>query len=255
VNPDTPAVLITGATGKLGTAFTDALLNKGYTIIFTSRSAERIQNFLAERPDTKSRLYGISVDFEAQDAITTTLQALEEKNLWPIALVNNARNAAHLKMERPNHPYREGWLGEYLLDVIVPYDLSMSLSSHPASRLKSIVNVASMYGVVAPTPSLYDNHPMQSPIHYSVAKAAVIHLTKEMAVRLADREIRVNAISYGGVQGRVNETFKQRYAKLCPMGRMLEDNEVTGPLEFLVTDMSSGMTGHNLIVDGGWSIW
>jgi NAD(P)-dependent dehydrogenase (short-subunit alcohol dehydrogenase family) len=79
-------------------------------------------------------------------------------------------------------------------------------------------------------------------------------LTKELAVRLAGRHIRVNAISFGGVEGRVNEAFKARYAQFCPLGRMLNDNDLAGPVEFLATPASSGVTGHNLVVDGGWTI-
>lgn len=250
-----PTILITGATGKLGTVFVDHFLNKGFDVIFTSRSEEKIQDFISQRTSKKALLHGIAVDLETTDAIQHIINRLEEQALWPTTLVNNARNPRHLKMAQPNQPSRENWVGEYLLDVVIPYDLSMAIAAHPSSRLKSVVNIASMYGVVAPNPSLYENHAAQSPVHYSVAKAAVIHLTKEMAVRLSGKGIRVNAISYGGVAGRVNEAFKQRYAALCPIGRMLEDEEVAGSLEFLASDLSAGMTGHNMVVDGGWSIW
>ena len=95
----------------------------------------------------------------------------------------------------------------------------------------------------------------QSPLHYSVAKAAQVQLTRELAVRLAPKGIRVNGICFGGVEGRADEAFVDRYRQLCPAGRMLRDDEVVGPVDYLVSDASSGMTGHNMMVDGGWTTW
>ena len=94
-----------------------------------------------------------------------------------------------------------------------------------------------------------------SPIYYGVSKAAEIHLTKELAARLSDKKIRVNSISFGGFEGRVSKSFKKRYSKMCPLGRMLKPEEVFKPIWFLCSDQSSGATGHNLVIDGGWTIW
>lgn len=102
---------------------------------------------------------------------------------------------------------------------------------------------------------IYNNLEIETPINYRVAKAGLIHLTKNLSVQLARKGIKVNSISYGGIEGRVKNEFKKRYAKICPIGRMLKLDEVAGAVEFLVTDMSLGMTGHNLIVYGGWTIW
>ena len=123
------------------------------------------------------------------------------------------------------------------------------------SKLKNIINVSSIYGMVAPTPGIYKDFEKESPINYGVAKAALIQLTRELAVRLADKNIRVNSISYGGVEGRADKNFKKRYGQFCPDGRMLRRDEVYGAISFLLSEASSGMTGHNLVVDGGWTIW
>ena len=76
-----------------------------------------------------------------------------------------------------------------------------------------------------------------------------------LSIRLAGKNVRVNAISYGGVEGGVSEDFQKRYSKFCPRGNMLTFDDITGALHFLVSDKSSGMTGHNLVVDGGWCVW
>lgn len=250
-------ILITGGTGILGSAFIRHFVTRGAHVLFTSRSREKIEAVEAEvAPLLRgNRLVGICVDLETETAVDAIIDALNTAALWPTALVNNARNLEHLQVPDDGLPHRQKWLGEYLLDVVVPFDLTMRLSRHAQGRLDSVVNISSLYGVVATNPGLYDHPLRESPIHYGVAKAALIHLTKELAVRLAPKEIRVNAISYGGVEGRATEEFKQRYAKHLPLGRMLRQEEVVGALEFLVGSGSRGMTGHNLVVDGGWSVW
>jgi NAD(P)-dependent dehydrogenase (short-subunit alcohol dehydrogenase family) len=92
-------------------------------------------------------------------------------------------------------------------------------------------------------------------LHYGVSKAGLGHLTKELAVRFADQDIRVNCVAFGGVEGRVDENFKNRYSLLCPMGRMLNEGDLAGPVDLLLSSASSAITGHTLIVDGGWSLW
>jgi NAD(P)-dependent dehydrogenase (short-subunit alcohol dehydrogenase family) len=102
---------------------------------------------------------------------------------------------------------------------------------------------------------LYDDPVRQSPLQYGVCKAALSHLTKELAVRLAAKNIQVNCVAFGGIEGRVDPAFLARYAALNPMGRMLQENEVAGPIEALLSDGFSAMTGHTMAVDGGWGIW
>ena len=137
--------------------------------------------------------------------------------------------------------------------VIFPYLLTNLVLD--MGKLCTVVHVSSMYGVVAPTPALYGGSLATSPIQYGVAKAAQIHLAKEQSVRLAPFGVRVNAVSFGGITGRESKEFSLRYNTLAPLGRMLDLSDVVGAVDFLVSDASKGMTGHNLIVDGGWTTW
>ena len=116
-------------------------------------------------------------------------------------------------------------------------------------------NIGSQYGSVAVNPALYMGTKRESPIHYGVAKAALSQLTKELAVRFADNGIQVNCIAYGGVEGRADDQFKQRYSKMVPMGRMLCEDEIVWPLDALLSKKSGPMTGQTLNFDGGWTIW
>jgi len=118
----------------------------------------------------------------------------------------------------------------------------------------SIVNIGSMYGIVSADPSIYGNSGLNSPDAYAASKAGLIHLTRYLAVNLAKYHIRVNALSPGGVFNDQPKEFLDKYLPKCPMGRMLNREELVGPLKFLLSGAASYVTGHNLVVDGGFTV-
>jgi 2-deoxy-D-gluconate 3-dehydrogenase len=122
----------------------------------------------------------------------------------------------------------------------------------------TIVNVCSIYGLVGPDQRIYQN-PGQAaqykPVYYSVTKAGVLGLTRYLATYYAGKNLRVNALTPGGVFNGHEESFVQAYSARAVIGRMAEKNEMNGALLFLASDASSYMTGANLIVDGGWTAW
>lgn len=247
-------IFLTGGTGKLGQQFVRQLIAEGHTVITNSRSQKNL-DALAETLPSAERFHGMVLDFEKADAVETAVAFLAERSLQPHAVVHNARSLDYLKIQPDGTVTEAHFMGELKMDVVIPYSLTMALALMEGSRLENVVNISSMYGVIAPNKELYTDFEQQSPINYGVAKAAQIHLSKELAVRLADRGIRVNAISYGGFGGRAPADFVERYARLNPQARMLDDSEAPGPLSFLLSDASRGMTGHNLVYDSGWSIW
>jgi NAD(P)-dependent dehydrogenase (short-subunit alcohol dehydrogenase family) len=224
----------------------------GHRVAFTGRSSERVAKLGEE---LGANAHALVADLAEDGAAGRLAERLAGAGLHPTVLVNCARDDRALELPDTGLPSREAWLREFVLDVVVPYELTMALALAPGSRLESVVNLASMYGIVAPQPGLYDDFARESPVHYGVAKAAVIQLSRELAVRLTARNIRVNTISYGGVAGRVDAAFEERYADRSVQRRMLAEEDVVGPAVFLATAASSGMTGHNLVVDGGWTIW
>jgi len=123
----------------------------------------------------------------------------------------------------------------------------------------SIVNVASMYGMVSPQPELYRDHPQyHNPAAYGAAKAGVIQFTRYTACHLAGSGIRVNCLSPGPFprdEVRNDAAFAERLCERVPLGRVGSPEEIVGPALFLLSDASSYVTGHNLVVDGGWSAW
>ncbi|NTW68471.1 MAG: SDR family oxidoreductase [Chlorobiaceae bacterium] len=248
-------ILITGGSGKFGRALVNHFLAAGDSIVATCRTEESLEQLKTENFSYRERFLGCKVDLTEHNAIELLREELDAQAIRPDCLINNARSLGFLKIGEDGLVSRENFTNEYLLDVVVPYELTMALVKQQESQLKKVLNIGSQYGSVAANPHLYTDPAIQSPLHYSVAKAALAHLTKELAVRLAASGIQVNCVAYGGVEGRVDEAFKQRYAQLCPMGRMLRDDEVVGPVDMLLSDKCSGVTGHILAVDGGWGIW
>jgi NAD(P)-dependent dehydrogenase (short-subunit alcohol dehydrogenase family) len=247
-------ILLSGATGKFGRVYTQYLLSCGHTVIGISSTQQSLQKLIVEYDLSNKNFYGLVVDLCKEDSSLSVVDMLKARDLMPDCLINNARSFKFLETGQSGAVSRENFLNEYLLDVVVPYELSLKLNEY-SSRLKTILNIGSQYGVVATNPRLYDGPENGSPIHYGVAKAALSHLTKELAVRLAEFSIQVSCIAYGGVEGRVNAKFKERYAEFVPLGRMLNENEIVWPLDLLLSEKSAPMTGQTLNFDGGWTIW
>jgi NAD(P)-dependent dehydrogenase (short-subunit alcohol dehydrogenase family) len=248
-------LLITGGSGTFGTRLMQHFLEQGDRVIFTATSTQSLDHVCQKFMPFADNVIGFVHDFLDEQAIPDLLVQLEQQQLAPEGLINNARSLKTLAIEANGRVSRANFINEYLIDVVAPYELTMGLAHSVNSQLRSVVNIGSQYGIVAANPKLYDNYLQQSPIHYGVAKAALGHLTKELAVRLADKHIQVNCIAFGGVEGRVNDDFKQRYAELSPIKRMLSVDDIVGPVDFILSDKSAGMTGQTMQVDGGWSLW
>ena len=198
-------ILITGGSGKFGRPLVSHFLAVGDRVVTTCRSAESLEKIAAEFAGYGEGFVGIQSDFTDPGAIKTLLEQLDGQGIQPDCLVNNARSLNFLKIEENGLVGRENFAGEFLLDVIVPYELTMALVMQKNSQLRSVVNIGSMYGTVAANPHLYTDPARQSPLHYGVAKAALAHLTKELAVRLSNNGVQVNCVAFGGVEGRVDQ--------------------------------------------------
>ena len=252
-------IFITGGGGKIGGQMVAEFLRKGWSVIITTRNKESIGRRLQSRFDISDNqlklLSVIEIDFsdlQAEQKIVKFFQ--ENENLSPHVLVNNARSLENLAVEEDGKSSILSISNEYLFNVIIPYRLSMQLVDL-SSNLYSIINISSIYGLVPFNPNLYSDYLKSAPIQYSLSKAAVIHLSKELAIRFRNKKVRVNTVSYGGVEGRVDDEFKLRYSELCPTGGMLKEEQVVGPILFLSSEDSLGITGQNIIQDGGWTIW
>ena len=229
--------------------------NKGWVVLFTSTSRLRSQDLLDELGQPE-RVIGFVYHLNEPGAPEKLIEEVNSGGHTVNHLVNNARSQESLQLNPLGQTDRRHFMDEYLLDVVVPYELSILLFNSQPDELRTITNIGSQYGVVASNPYLSGGDAsQQSAIQYGVAKAALNHLTKELAVRMAGRNVRVNCVAFGGVDGRVDRAFKARYADLTPSRRMLSEEEVEGPVAFLTSEASSSITGQTIRADGGWTIW
>lgn len=243
-------VLITGGTGNIGTRLVTDLLNDGNYVQFTSRTMESAQKAIEKNHWNREKCKPVIVEFFRDNALQQMLSQLTD---FPDSIIHSARSLDTFKMDVNGVISSESFQLEFFNGVTFPYHLTMAIALRE-EVLKDVIFISSMYGNVAPTPALYTDFLKQSPVNYGVVKAAQIHLVKELAVRLAPH-IRVNAISYGGVEGRVDEAFKERYGKLSPTGRMLSHDDLYPPVKYILDNAELNVTGENLKVDGGWTIW
>lgn len=123
-----------------------------------------------------------------------------------------------------------------------------------ASPGGSVVLFGSIYGVVGPNPTLYAGTEMVNPTAYGASKGGVLQLVRYLATQLAP-EIRVNAISPGGIERGQPTEFRQRYESATPLRRLATEEDVKGAVAFLASDLAAYVTGQNLVVDGGWTAW
>ena len=123
-----------------------------------------------------------------------------------------------------------------------------------ASGSGSIILVSSIYGLAGPDMRLYEGTPMHHPAAYGASKAGLLQLVRYLATTMAPR-VRVNAITPGGVWRQQPEVFCERYSARAPLGRLATEEDFKGATAFLASDLSAYVTGHNLVVDGGWTAW
>lgn len=243
-------ILITGARGLVGRVLVAGFLREGFRVVGVSRTPPDLEKTQAK---SAGSIRWVAADLLTEAGVTSVVTACDDKDVNHFAVVHAARQLNTLSPANGSWS-ADSWSNEFALAVTAAFRLTMQLREIADERLQSVVLLSSMYGVVAVNPNLYEDANQRAPVHYGVVRAAVIQLARELAVRLAPKT-RVNALTLGGVKGRVDDSFERRYAALCPAGRMLDENDLFGPVAFLATDASSGMTGQNLIVDGGWTAW
>ena len=249
---------LTGGGGHLGSSMALALARAGATVIVCGRQREPLETVAAKAKDGgySGTIIPVSADVSTDAGVTQTLDAIERAAGRVSGWVNNAavaRPGALLELQRDDVTAS---LANTLGDTIMATSLAARRMTEHGGV---IVNVASMYGVVSPDPGTYENHPaFHNPPTYGAAKAGVIQFTRYAAVHLAPHGIRVNAISPGAFPGPVAQAepdFVEELKRRSPSGRIGAPHELDGAITFLLSDASSYVTGHNLIVDGGWTAW
>ena len=259
-------VIIAGGSGQIGFSFCEILLKVGAKVIIFDLDIELAKKKSIEFKNDNfyKNINFFKVDVTKLDDIKFNINLVLKKFKKIDALVNsfhykgNSRkldNNANFFQSFENYP-EEAWNKVHDVNLKGAFLLSQCIFPHFKKNKKGIiVNISSTYGNVSPNPKIYGNSGINSPIAYATSKAAIINLTRYLAVHLAKYNIRVNCLSPGGVYNNQSKEFVKNYIDKTPLGRMAKPEDYQGAILFLLSDASSYMTGANLIVDGGWTAW
>ncbi len=236
--------IITGGNGRLGKTFAEVLScmgNKIHIFDISDNCSFAGKNIIYHKVDITNE----KDVFKAVDNIVNEYEKID-------FLINNAALQITNSFENMS-------IDDFRKSIDVNLNASyvcIKAVSRYMMKAKSgnIINIGSIYGVVAADPSIYGNSGLNSPDVYAASKGGLIHLTRYLAVNLAKYNIKVNAISPGGVFDNQPDEFMKKYLPKVPMNRMLDRKELIGPLMFLLSDASSYITGQNIIVDGGFTL-
>ena len=248
--------LVTGGAGFLGTAMCETFAELGANVVVASRDLDRCQaaaEALGETFHTAAR--GVHLDVTDADSIAKCMSAIEDEFGGLDILVNNAWSGNKNSWESITE---EDWRYDIEVSLNAPFAITKAAFPMLESTRGVILNVASMYGHVAPDYRLYEGTTFQNPPSYGAAKAGIIQFTKYLASFLAPYGIRVNALSPGAFPHqavREHEVFHGRLAAKNPMGRVGDPEDLKGAVALLCTDAGGYMTGQNICVDGGWAVW
>jgi NAD(P)-dependent dehydrogenase (short-subunit alcohol dehydrogenase family) len=257
--------VVTGALGLLGQEHCRALARAGALVVATDLDATAVGAFgrrLSEEYDRQA--LGVAADVTVPASLDHLCSAALAQFGRIDVLVNNAAIDDKYAGDGGGARFEEYPLENFrrILDVNVAgtFSCCQRIGRVMAERgAGSIINVASTYGVVAPNQDLYrkpdGSQSFFKSAAYPASKGAVLSLTRFLAAYWGERGVRVNALSPGGVDNAQDAHFRARYAERTPLGRMARTTDYAGAVVFLASDASSYMTGANLIVDGGFTIW
>ncbi len=258
--------VITGAIGILGRRFCNGLAEFGANIAVVDleeAAAKDVAAELAARHGVKA--IGIGCDITDPKAVTDATAAIV-KAFGEIHILHNNVGGKTPGLDAYFAAFEDYQLSEWRRVMAVNIDgvflVDQAIGRQMVKQCKggSIIHTASIYGVLAPDQRIYEGseylgRAINTPAVYSASKAAVVGLTQYLATYWAEKGIRVNCITPGGVESGQNEAFKQRYGARVPLGRMARGDEMVNALVWLASDASSYVTGQNIMIDGGLSAW
>lgn len=254
-------VVVTGGGGILGTRMVGALVAAGAKVAVVERELDKAAAACTGLSDFSGEAVPFAADIRETASVEAAAAAIELRFGAVHGLVNNAA-AKSVNFFEPFETFPvKDW--KEVMDVNLTgaficaqvFGRGMAQRGHGA-----IVNTLSIYGVVAPDQriyegSLYEGHAINTPAIYSASKAGLWGLTKYLSSYWGHRNVRVNALTPGGVFSGQNDEFVSRYSARVPLGRMADKDEMSGALIFLLSDAASYVTGQNVMVDGGLTVW
>ena len=253
--------IVTGGGGHLGSAIAKSLAAAGAHVVIAGRNLDALHKTSADIQAAGFLCSCYQIDMRNNQEISDLVGTIEKEHGQLNIIVNNAYGGATGTLDASS---TDAYDSAFQIAVTAPaYLLQQSealltRSSSP-DNMASIINIASMYGWVSPDPNIYGDTGHNSPPYYGAAKGGLLQFTRYAAAHLADSYIRVNAISPGAFpKPVVEEKFPDLWHQLNtkqPLKRIGAPAEIQGAVVFLASNASSYVTGINLPVDGGWTVW
>ncbi len=255
-------VAITGVSGQLGSQYAGAFLKRGAKVAGLDLiNSDSCGALIKEFPE---QFLFCQTDITDKTSLQRTLAEIVKNYGAPSVLVNNAAidspPSAPAEECGPYEEYPEAsW--DRVMDVNVKgVHLCCQVFGKQMAEAKrgSIINIASIYGIVSPDQSIYEyrrnrGETFYKPVAYSVSKSALLNLTRYLAVYWARKGVRVNTLTIAGVFNAQEQDFLNAYCQRIPVGRMANAEDYIGAVIFLASAASAYMTGANLVIDGGWT--
>ena len=250
---------VIGGSGLIGNAVTKALLEFDSKVVILDIKKKYKSSILLKN----KKLHYEFFDISNLDNLEFSLNELIHKYGCPDIFVNCAYS---YDKEYANNTFEKLKLKSFLKNLenlLVSTSWLSIIIARKMRKLKkygSIINLGSIYGVVGQNLNVYKNTPMKENVTYSIAKGGIINLARQMTSYYGKYNIRINTISPGGVKGTVaglkkiqDKNFLKNYSAQVPMGRLSDKSEIASTVIFLASDLSSYISGQNIIVDGGWT--
>ena len=251
---DGRVALVTGGAGNIGASLCRGLAEAGAMVICASRTLSRCQQVADAITATGDRALALPLDLADEGSIERLFATANERTGGIDILVNNAVSQVPGNVER----YATGdWEKAMAVDATGYFRITqLALNGMLVRGRGNIITIASILGVVAPDVRLYPTRGLDGfrPTYF-FTKAGVVGFTRFIAVTYAERNIRANCISPGGVETDPPRPDSRPFVERTPMKRLAQPDDLKGAAVYLASDASAYVTGHNLIVDGGYTAW
>ncbi|HAV15445.1 MAG TPA: flagellin modification protein A [Candidatus Pacebacteria bacterium] len=251
-------IVITGGAGLLGSEFTRVCIQHGARVVIVELHEEKAKSLIAS----------VRKEIKTAEILFVKCDITKEKDIQNV-LIKTIREYKNIDVLINNAYPRNAHYGRNMEDVTYE-DFCNNLNMHAGGyflmtkkvievmrkqKKGNIINIASIYGILGPDFRIYKNTPMTMPIEYAAIKGAIVNMTKYFSTYAASYGIRVNSISPGGIFTDQPASFVKKYCERVPLGRMAKTKDIVGGVIYLASDASSYITGQNLMIDGGLSVW
>lgn len=252
--------IITGGAGLLAAEHAKALSMYGANVILADINLEKCEAAAQQLQQQEVKVTAMHCDVTSAQSWQQLLQNVLQKFERADILINNAAYTNQNKTKNFDASFENFSLDDWNNIISVNLTGTFLGCQIIGAQMKkqgkgSIINMGSLYAVVSPHHRMYPGTGITQPVAYTASKHGVIGLTKYLATLWAADGVRVNALSPGGIYNNHEDEFVQRFSNLNPAARMSKVSELQGAVVFLASDASSHVIGHNLIVDGGWTVW